>query len=76
MTGPHLTEMPRHSTRAERGVFYSVAERPDLRQLVQQVDEVAYPAFMLHTDREPLWPRATTLGALQAVVNPPQQGVG
>ena len=117
-----------------RQAVHSVAERPDFRQLIQDVDVAAYPAFMLHTELEPLWPavyhefpeyqlvlhdaltdvhlahgnvvpfawdgtyeglpktavelvhlalehkrsgvRPTALGALQAVVNPAQQGGG
>jgi hypothetical protein len=37
-------------------VFNSVAERPDFRQRIEQIDALAYPAFMRHTDLDPLWP--------------------
>src|SRR2546423_7750536 len=37
-------------------VLRSIAEQPELVQVVQGVDAVAYPAFMQHSDLTPLWP--------------------
>jgi hypothetical protein len=45
------------ATTTGRGeVLQSISEQPELVQVVEGVDAVAYPTFMHHSDLTPLWP--------------------
>jgi hypothetical protein len=129
---PSTDSHPGSVSRSE--VLQSISEQPELVHVVEDVDEIAYPTFMQHSDVTPLWPaiyevfseyqlvlsdgdtgrhlahgnmvpfvwsgtynglprsaaemvnlaleqnrrglRPTAVGALQAVVNPAEQGTG